>query len=150
MKQAVVIVAVVFSLVLSGCGGMNSSNSGNINGNWTATLNNSSGAPTLAFTTSFTQGSGSNLNVVNFSFTTSGQCFADRSVTETGSFGLSGNFNGQVSGSFGMTIAATGGSDDGTLTLDGTVSNGRITGTWTLTGTATGCTGNGSFTMSPG
>ena len=128
---------------------MNGSGGGNINGNWAATLNNTNGTPNLAFTTSFTQGNGSNLNVVNFSFTTDNECFASQKVTETGSFGLSGNFNGQVTGTFGMTITATGGADDGMLTLQGTVNNGKITGTWTLTGTATGCTGNGNFTMNP-
>ena len=87
------------------------------------------------------------MNVVNFTFTTPGACFDSQQTTETGSFSLSGNFNGSVSGSFGMTIKTTGGTDD-VLTLQGTVNNGRITGTWTLTGGAS-CTGNGSFTMTP-
>jgi len=134
-------------MILSGCG-MNS-RAGNINGNWAATLTNTNGTPNLAFQTSFTQGSGSNLNVVNFSFTTSDECFASQKVTETGSFTLSGNFNGQVTGTFDMTITATGGAAEGMLTLQGTVNNGQITGTWTLTGTAVGCTGNGNFTMTP-
>ena len=73
---------------------------GNINGNWTATLMNSGGSPTFAFTTSFTQSSGTGLNVVNFTFTTPGACFDSQQTTETGSFSLSGNFNGRVTGSF--------------------------------------------------
>jgi len=139
--------AVVLAFVMIGCGG-NGSGGGNINGNWTATLMDTGGTPTFAFTTSFVQGSGSDLNVVNFSFTTPGTCFASQQTTETGSFSLTGNFNGSVSGSFGMTIRTTGDVED-ILTLQGTVNNGRITGTWTLTGSAS-CTGNGNFVMTAG
>jgi hypothetical protein len=108
-------------------------------------LTNADGTPAFAFTTSFTQGSGSNLNVTNFSFTTSGSCFESQTVSETGSFGLTGNFNGNVSGAFGMNISATNDPSD-VLTLQGTVSNNKITGTWTLAGSAS-CSGNGTFTM---
>jgi hypothetical protein len=107
---------------------------------------NSNGSPVFAFNTSFVQGNGSNLNVVNFSFTSSGSCFASQPTTETGSFGLTGNFNGNVEGTFAMTIQTTG-SEKGQLMLQGTVSNGKITGTWSLTGTPTSCSGNGNFTM---
>jgi hypothetical protein len=88
------------------------------------------------------------LNVVNFSFTTSDACFASDQVTETGSFGFGGDFQGHVTGTFGMVISSTG-SDQAVLTLQGTVKNGTITGTWTLTGTTGACSGNGQFTMSP-
>ncbi len=145
MKQIGIVATLVFALVTGGCG--MGHDGGNINGNWTATLMNTGGTPTFAFTTSFTQSSGSDLNVVNFTFTTPGSCFDSQQTTETGSFSLAGNFNGQVSGSFGMTIRTTGATDD-VLTLQGTVNNGRITGTWTLTG-STSCTGNGNFTMAP-
>jgi hypothetical protein len=136
----------VLALVLAGCG--SGAGNGNINGTWTATLMNSGGTPTFAFQTAFTQGSGSNLNVVNFSFTTPGNCFASQQTTATGSFSLTGNFNGNVSGAFGMTIETTGAEKD-VLTLQGTVNKGQITGTWTLTGTLASCTGSGNFTMTP-
>jgi len=69
-------IALLLSLVftLAGCGG--GSHPGNINGNWTATLTNPNGDTAFAFTTNFTQGSGSNLNIVTFQFTTSGSCFS--------------------------------------------------------------------------
>jgi hypothetical protein len=145
MKQIGIVATLVFALVTGGCG--MGHDGGNINGNWTATLMNTTGTPTFAFSTSFTQSNGSNLNVVNFTFTTPGNCFESQQTTETGSFSLTGNFNGQVSGSFAMTIKTTGASDD-VLTLQGTVQDGRITGTWNLTG-STSCTGNGNFTMAP-
>ncbi len=58
------------AFLMAGCG--SGSNSGNINGNWTATLTDPSGGAEFAFTTSLTQGSGTSVNVVNFNFTTSG------------------------------------------------------------------------------
>ena len=145
MKQIGIVATLVLALVMGGCG--TNHDGGNINGSWTATLMNATGTPTFAFATSFTQSSGSDLNVVNFTFTTPGNCFESQQTTETGSFSLSGDFNGHVSGNFAMTIKTTGASDD-VLTLQGTVQNGKITGTWTLTG-STSCTGNGNFTMSP-
>jgi hypothetical protein len=142
MRFIGVLCVLTVGVLLSACG---NSSSGNINGNWSAMLTNSDGTPAFAFTTAFTQGSGTNLNVTHFSFTTSGSCFGSETVTETGSFGFTGNFNGNVSGAFGMTISATNNPSD-LLTLQGTVSNGKITGTWTLTG-STSCTGSGTFTM---
>ncbi len=143
MKKIGLSLIISLGLILSACGGGNSS--GNINGNWAATLsdpNNNTG-PDFAFTTTFTQSSGSNVNVVNLAFTTKDSCFGT-SGTETGSFGLAGDFNGNVTGTFAMTIQSATPSGN-TLTLNGTVNNGTISGTWTLTGT--GCTGAGTFTM---
>jgi len=145
MKFIGLVCVLMLGAVLSGCGGGNSS--GNINGNWSAMLTNTDGTTAFAFTTSFKQGSGTNLTVANFSFSTSGACFNSQPVTETGSFGFTGNLNGQVSGAFAMTITATNDPSD-VLKLQGTASNGKITGTWTLTGSTT-CTGNGSFAMTP-
>jgi hypothetical protein len=142
MKFIAVVCVFTFGLLLSACG---NSHSNNINGNWSAMLTNSDGSPAFAFTTSLTQASGSTLNVTHFSFTTSGSCFENQPVTETGSFGLSGNFNGNVSGAFGMTISETNNPSD-VLTLQGTVNNNTISGTWTLTG-STSCNGAGTFTM---
>ena len=143
MKFIGIACTLVLAVGLVGCGGGNSS--GNINGNWSAMLTNADGSPAFAFTTSFTQASGSDLTVTNFNFSTSGSCFGSDPVTETGSFGLTGNFNGNVSGTFGMTITATNNPSD-ILTLQGTVNNGKITGTWTLTGSVS-CSGNGNFTI---
>lgn len=142
MKFISVVCILTFGVLLSACG---NSPSNNINGNWSAMLTNADGTPAFAFTTHFTQASGSNLNVTNFSFTTSGSCFGSQPVTETGSFGLTGNFNGNVNGAFGMTISATNDPSD-VLTLQGTAHNGTISGMWTLVGSAS-CSGNGSFTM---
>ena len=132
-------------LTLAGCG--YSSHSGNVNGNWTATLISPPGAtPVFAFSTMVTQASGGTLTFTNFTFTTPGTCFATGPFSETGSVSLSGNYNGNVTGSFGTTIStmfpvAT----NNTLALMGTVNGNTITGTWTLTGD-TGCSGNGTFT----
>jgi hypothetical protein len=133
-----------FALVLAGCGGGNS-NSRNIDGNWTATLTNADNSPAFGFTTSLTQSSGSDVTVANFAFTTTSSCFASGEA-ETGSFSLSGNFNGNVTGAFGMSIQS-GTPSGNTLALQGTVKNNVVSGTWTLTGVTAGCTGAGSFTM---
>jgi hypothetical protein len=136
----------VLSLFLAGCGGGNPGpGPGNINGNWTATLSDSGGSPVFAFTTSFHEGTGSDVTVSNFTFTTSSPCFASGG-TETASFALSGNFGGSVTGSFELTIQSATPSGN-TLTLQGTVKNNVISGTWTLSGVTSGCTGNGSFTI---
>jgi hypothetical protein len=65
-------------LILGGCGNSNSANSGNVNGNWTATLTNPDSTPAFAFTTSFTQMSGSSVSVTNLTFTTASPCFVSR------------------------------------------------------------------------
>lgn len=147
MGRIGILCVLALAAILAGCG-TNGNNGGNINGAWMANLTNSGGSTVFAFNTSFTQGSGDNLNVVNFSFTTAGSCFQSQQTTETGTFGLTGDFNGNVQGSFGMTIQTSGSSPD-VLTLQGTVNNGKITGTWTLTGSVA-CTGNGNFTMTAG
>ncbi len=148
MKQTwlAFVIAVGMTLVLGACGGSNSSsNSGNVNGNWTATLTNPDGSPAFSFTTSLSQvASGSSVTVTNLNFSSSSPCFVS-GTTATGSFSLSGNFNGNVTGSYGMTL--TSGTPVGNqLVLQGAVTNNTITGTWTLTG-GTGCTGSGNFTM---
>jgi hypothetical protein len=145
-KTLGMMVLLLLTLGAIGCGNSNGSNSGNINGTWTASLTNTDNSPAFAFTTDFTQQSGSSVSITNFKFTTSGSCFSSP-TTETGSFGLSGNFNGSVTGTFQMnisTIFPTGTNNQ--LALQGAVSGNTITGTWILTGT-TGCTGNGSFTI---
>jgi len=101
-------------------------------------------SPAFTFGTSMTVNNDGSLSISNFSFSTNSPCFAS-GETESGSFTLGGNFNGQVSGKFGMTVAS--GSPSGnTLALTGSVNGNTITGNWTLTGSS-GCTGSGTFTM---
>lgn len=131
---------------MAACG--SGSTSGNINGTWKASLTNADGTPEYAFTTSFTQNGNGTLTVSNFTFTSAGPCFASQSTTQTGSFALSGNFSGNVTGTFGMTATTRfpGAATQNVLTLQGTVSGSTITGTWNLTGVS-GCSGNGNFTI---
>jgi len=148
-KQLAMIVLLALGLTMSGCGSGSGPGSGNINGTWAFALTNTDGSPAYTFSTTFTQGSGGTLNITNFTFTSTGSCFASDQTTETGTFGLMGNFNGNVTGTFEMTIttmfpAAT----NNVLTLQGTVTGKTISGTWILTG-GTGCSGNGTFTVQP-
>jgi hypothetical protein len=130
-------------LTLAGCGG-GGSNNGNINGNWTASLTDTNGGQIFAFSTSIMQNSNGVLTISNFNFSTNSPCFVT-GQTESGTFALSGDFNGNVTGSFGFAVQS--GSPAGnTLTLTGTANGGTISGTWALTG-GVSCTGAGSFTM---
>jgi hypothetical protein len=144
-NRGVLAILLGLALVLGGCGNSNSTNSGNINGNWTATLTNPDSTPAFAFTTTFTQMSGSSVSVTNLTFTTASPCFVS-GETETASFILSGNFSGSVAGAFQLTVKSGNPSGD-TLTLDGTVNNNTITGTWTLVGISSGCSGSGNFVV---
>jgi hypothetical protein len=146
MKQFGIAVVMAVGLILLACGGGSSSTSNTVTGNWTATLTNSDGTPAFAFTTSLTQSNGTaTVTGTNLSFTTSTSCFTSGG-SQTGSFVLSGNFNGNIIGAFQLTV--TSGTPSGnTLVLQGTVNNNTITGTWNLTGSTQGCTGNGTFTL---
>src|ERR1700733_2496998 len=144
MKQLGVMFFLFIFLVLSACGGGSSNASDTLTGNWTANLTNTDGTPAFAFTTSFTQ-SGTIITGTNLTITTSTGCFTS-AATETGSFVLSGNFNGNLSGSLQLTITSSTPSDD-TLTLQGSVNNNAISGGWTLAGLTPGCTGEGNFTF---
>ena len=139
MKMFAVAMLLVAGLTLAGCGSNN--NPANINGNWTATL---TGSQNFNFTTSIIENSDGTISVTNFSFSSNSSCFVS-GETETGTFALSGNFNGKVTGKFGMTVKS-GMPSGNTLALTGDVNGNTITGTWTLTGSS-GCTGNGTFTM---
>jgi len=139
MKMFAVAMLLVAGLTLAGCGSNN--NPANINGNWTATL---TGSQNFNFTTSIIENSDGTISVTNFSFSSNSSCFVS-GETETGTFALSGNFNGKVTGKFGM-IVKSGMPSGNTLALTGDVNGNTITGTWTLTGSS-GCTGNGTFTM---
>lgn len=143
MNRGVLAILLGLALVLGGCGNSNSTNSGNINGNWSATLTNTDNTPAFAFITSFTQMSGNSVSVTNLTFTTASPCFVS-SETETASFILSGNFMGSVTGAFQLTVKSGNPSGD-TLTLQGTMTNNTISGTWTLAGISSGCSGSGNF-----
>ena len=139
----VVITLLVLSLTLFGCSTSGTKTS-NVNGNWTASLTDTHGAQVLAFNTTITESSNNSLSVSNFSFSTNSACFVS-GETESGTFALSGNFNGNVAGKFGMNVVS--GSPGGNnLTLTGTVNGNTITGMWSLTGRPS-CSGNGTFTM---
>jgi hypothetical protein len=134
------------SLILSSCGS-NSHATGNINGEWAATLSNSS-TNMFAFNTTLTVNADGSLGTTSFELNLNSTPCTFPTTTESGSFAISGNFNGQVSGSFTYVITSSG-EQLNTLTLHGTVSGGQITGTWTVTGATMNCTGNGTFTMNP-
>jgi hypothetical protein len=141
------IVLLALGLVMLGCGsGSNSST--NINGNWSASLVNTPTGPTIyTFTTTFTETSGGGVSVTSFTLNSSnGSCFTGQ-TTETGSFTLSGNFSGNVTGTFGMTITSQDTGGQNILMLQGGVGpNNTITGNWSVTGT-TACLGQGTFTI---
>jgi hypothetical protein len=146
MKKIIVTCLLGMGLVLSGCGS-NSHVTGNINGMWSATLNSAS-ANTFIFMTDLIVNADGSLGTTSFSISLNNTPCVFPNSTESGSFTISGNFNGQVSGKFHYVVTSTGGAVN-ILTLDGTVNNGVITGTWTVTGATANCTGNGTFTMNP-
>jgi len=146
MKQLGIAMLFVLGLMLSACGGGSSNNSnGSVSGNWTASLSNPDGGPAFAFTMSLSQNSGTVVSVTNLTFTTATPCFVSGG-SATGSFILSGNFNGNVTGSFQLTVQS-GTPSGNVLALQGTVNNNVISGTWALTGVTSGCTGSGNFTV---
>lgn len=141
MKQLAIAVLLVFALTLTACGG--SGDPGTINGNWSATL---TGTQDFTFTLFLTAAGSNGLNVTNFKFTTSSPCFLTP-TTETGSFTLSQNFNGNITGSFGLNISTMSPAEINVLTLTGNVNGKTISGNWNLTGATAGCTGSGTFTI---
>jgi hypothetical protein len=146
MKKFTAIALLGMSLILSSCGS-NTHATGNINGLWSAALS-SSGTATFSFMTNLTVNADGSLGSSSFSLNLNNTPCTFPATTESGSFSITGNFNGQVSGTFHYVILSTG-AEVNTLTLDGTVSGGQITGTWTVTGATASCTGNGTFTMNP-
>jgi len=142
MKHFVVAILLAVGLTLVGCGS-SSHNSSNINGTWNATLTDVNNASVFTFGTSLVVNGDGSLSISKFQFTSNSSCFVS-GETETGSFTLSGDFNGNVTGSFGFTVQS-GTPAGNTLTLTGTATGNTISGTWTLSGS--GCTGTGTFTM---
>jgi len=145
MKRFRMVFFVAVSLILTACGGGNSNVLDTLTGNWTATLTNTDQTPAFTFTTSLSQSNGTTLTGTNLTFTVSTGCFTS-AASQTGSFVLSGNFNGNITGSFQLTITSATPSNN-TLTLQGTVNNNAIIGGWTLAGLTPGCTGAGDFTL---
>src|SRR6267154_2062970 len=146
-KPIWVIVLLALGMTMVGCSSNNGSSSTNVNGNWSASLTDSQSGPVVyAFSTTLTETSGGSVSISNFSFTSTGTCFVEGQTTETSNFTLSGDFNGNVKGTFGMTISSTT-SGGPQLTLQGGVGpNNTITGTWSLSG-STACSGSGNFTF---
>ena len=148
-KTIRVMVLMLVGVTLPGCGNSNSSNSStNVNGNWSASLiDSASGSTAYSFTTTLTESNGSTISVTHFTITSgNGSCFTGP-TTETGSFSLAGNFGGNVTGTFGMTITAQDTGGQNVLTLQGGVGpNNTVVGTWTVTGSAA-CVGQGTFTL---
>jgi len=143
MRNLAVAMLLVVGLVTVGCG-TNSNKGGNVSGTWNATLTDTNQSQVFSFSTVLVDNGDGTVNVTKLSFSTSSACFVSGD-TETGTFGLSGDMNGNVQGKFGMTI--TSGTPSGNvLTLTGTVNGGTVSGTWLLTGGAS-CNGSGNFTM---
>ena len=145
MKQfaAVVSLACLLGLSIFGvaCGSAN--NPANINGTWNATLLDTNNATDFTFGLSLLVNGDGSLSISNFTFNSNSPCFVS-GETASGQFMLSGNFNGQVTGTFGFVVKS-GTPAGNTLTLQGNANGNTITGTWTINGT--GCSGNGTFTM---
>jgi hypothetical protein len=144
MKTFVAAMLLVAGLALTGCGSHNNNPPGNINGNWTATLTDTGNNQVFGFSTSLVVNGDGSLVVTNFQFKSDSPCFVS-GETETGSFILTGDFSGNVTGKF-QFMVTSGNPSGNTLTLNGTVNGNTITGTWQLVG-GTGCTGNGNFTV---
>lgn len=150
MRHFKVIGLLALAALLAACGSSNGNSNNSINGNWTASLLDTSGKPVFNFTTTLASSGSTGLVISNFRFTTSSPCFGPN-PTESGGFTLGGNFNGNVSGSFTMTVqSGSGASGNNLLTLQGTVNNNVVSGAWTLAGTGAGCVGSGNFTMNKG
>lgn len=146
-KSIGVMVVVAVGLAMVACGS-NSNSSTNVNGNWSASLSNSPTGPTIySFSATFAETSNGGVSVTNFTLnSTNGSCFTG-ATTETGNFTLGGNFNGDVTGTFGMTITSQDTGGQNVLTLQGGVGpNNTIIGNWSVAGT-TACVGQGTFTL---
>src|SRR5258705_3174316 len=89
MRKLAVALLLGLGMILVGCG--NDKNSGNLNGNWTATLTDNSGGQVFAFTTALVAtGSSGTLTISSFHFSTNSPCFVS-GESESGTFALSGD-----------------------------------------------------------
>jgi hypothetical protein len=144
MKRIGVAMLLLAAIALVGCGS-SSTNPATINGNWNATLTESNSQAYGTLGLSLVVNNDGTLSVTNLTITSPSPCFTS-GQTATGSFMLSGNFNGNVTGTFGLTVKSGSPAGD-TLTLNGQANGNTISGTWTLGGQYPGCSGNGTFTM---
>jgi hypothetical protein len=141
MKQFALALLLAVGLILVGCG--SNSNPANINGTWNATLLDQNNTTMFSFGTSLVVNGDGSLSISNFTFNSNSPCFVS-GETATGSFTLSGNFNGNVNGAFGFVVKS-GTPAGNTVTLTGTATGNTIKGNWIMNGT--GCSGTGTFTM---
>lgn len=135
------LVLIVLGLTMAGCGNTSPGSSGNISGNWAATLKNADGSIAYQFSTTLTPGTGNNLNVTNLKVTTAGPCLTSNEPA-------SGSFT-PANGTFGLSMVSPAIISPG-LFLQGALSGSTISGTWMLSGGGiAACTGNGTFIMQP-
>lgn len=168
MKKLAIPVLLVAAAVLFGCNVPRTDiSSTSTSGNWEARLTGGTQeASLLNFTTAFNVVNGGPLSITGFSFINQGACFATGLSTESesGNASFVTSSNGQVTGTFTMTVSAVPagnslvlngnltGTSNGTTTSVGTLSNGVVVGTWTLTGGNgdASCAGTGNFVMCQG
>jgi len=149
MRKIAPLLLLAASFAPPGCGS-HSYLAGSINGTWYANLASESELAFLdfVFVTTLTVNSDGILSTSDFNFQTNNTSCIFTAPTESGSFTVAGNLNGQVSGTFQYVVTSTEGPIN-TLTLNGTESGGTIRGNWTVSGASSGCSANGIFTMMP-
>jgi hypothetical protein len=142
MKYVVLPLLCVVAIVLTACGGGNSTtNSSQLSGNWSATLTDGKGSTIVGFNVTFTEGSSTVVGVANMTFTTTSSCLAVIMSPPTAALGTGNSFQMNIlSGTTNLN-----GSNQ--MTLQGTPSSTTINGTWNLSGSGMGCTDNDVFTM---
>jgi len=168
MKKLAIPVLLVLAVVLFGCNIPRTDvTSTSTSGNWIARLTGGTQeASLLNFNTAFNVVNGGPLQFTGFSFINHGACFTPglTNQTYTGTASLITSSNGQVTGTFNMTINSVPagntltldgnltGVSNGTTTTVGTLSNGVVVGTWNLTGGQgdASCVGTGNFVMCQG
>ncbi|MGA8286760.1 MAG: hypothetical protein WB796_18560, partial [Candidatus Sulfotelmatobacter sp.] len=163
MKQgAILLLLLMTTLMLGGCGSTPTSVQTGAGGIWLAELTGGSGqASGLSFITDFTLNGNATLNILSFQFlnynpNNSANCFSSiNGPNVTGSIPLTLQSNDTVTGTITYTVS----SGDNTLTLTGlvngtasqngsgtnvtyTLTSATITGTWTLKGSSAACTVN--------
>ena len=142
--KAIRVSLVLATIALASCG---SSSSKGIDGVWEGTALNSDQSVNVTFMATLAQGSGSTVDVPNFTFNSPAPCFTS-SFSESATFSATGHSGGFQTGPFVLTVTTLFPSgQNNVLTLTGTRNgDGTISGNWSLTG-LTGCTGNGTFTL---
>lgn len=152
MRATILCTTLAVTLALLGCGNSNQVKPANLSGNWTATLQKTSGGTAFSFTSSITEVGGTVLNVSNLTFNPATSCFQSQ-TTASGAAQFSGGGYGYYTGggttAMSLTVKglSSGGGTD-TLNMQGTVNpDNSVSGTWTLNGVSVACSGSGGFTM---